>query len=74
MQISASFGIAEVVKQIAGFPSRGYAADTIGTYIMDYGFVRFEMGYACAIAVILFLMMFLTNKIIFRLIRGLSND
>ncbi len=74
MQIGASFGVAEVVKAVAGFPSRGYAADTIGTYIMDYGLVRFEMGYACAIAVILFLMMFLTNKLIFKLIRGLSND
>lgn len=74
MQIGASFGVAEVVKQVAGFPSRGYKADTIGTYIMDYGLVRFEMGYACTIAVILFLMMFLTNKLIFKLIKGLSND
>ncbi|MBP7480516.1 MAG: sugar ABC transporter permease, partial [Spirochaetaceae bacterium] len=47
MQISASFGVTEVVKSVAGFPTRGYAADTIGTYINDFGIVRFEMGYAC---------------------------
>ncbi len=74
MQIGASFGVSEVIKAVAGFPTRGYAADTIGTYINDYGVVRFEMGYACSIAVILFLMMVLTNKLIFRVLRGLANE
>jgi multiple sugar transport system permease protein len=74
MQISASFGVSEVIKAVAGFPTRGYAADTIGTYINDYGTVRFEMGYACAIAVILFLMMLLTNKLIQKMLKGITND
>ncbi len=71
MQIGASFGVSEVIKAVAGFPSRGYTADTIGTYINDYGVVRFEMGYACAIAVVLFLMMVGTNKVIMKLLKGL---
>jgi multiple sugar transport system permease protein len=74
MQIGASFGVSEVIKAVAGFPSRGYAADTIGTYINDYGVVRFEMGYACAIAVVLFLMMVATNKVIMRALRGVAGE
>lgn len=74
MQIAASFGVSEVIKAVAGFPTRGYAADTIGTYINDYGVVRFEMGYACAIAVVLFLMMVLTNQLILKALRGSLSD
>jgi multiple sugar transport system permease protein len=74
MQIGASFGVSEVIKAVAGFPTRGYAADTIGTYINDYGLVRFEMGYACAIAVVLFLMMILTNQVIMKMLRGFLDD
>lgn len=74
MQIASSFGVSEVVKQVAGFPSRGYAADTIGTYIIDYGTVRFEMGYACTLSVVLFVIMLLMNKIITKLLKGGTND
>ncbi len=74
MQIASSFGVSEVVKQVAGFPSRGYAADTIGTYIIDYGTVRFEMGYACTLSVVLFIIMLLMNKIITRVLKGGTND
>jgi multiple sugar transport system permease protein len=64
MQIAASFGVSEVITALGGFPTRGYAGDTVTTYIQDYGTVRFEMGYASAIAVVLFITMLLTNKII----------
>jgi multiple sugar transport system permease protein len=74
MQIAASFGVSEVVKSVAGFPSRGYAADTIGTYIIDYGTVRFEMGYACTLSVVLFIIMLLMNKIITKFLRSGAND
>jgi multiple sugar transport system permease protein len=74
MQIGASFGVSEVIKAVAGFPTRAYSADTIGTYIMDYGVVRFEMGYACAIAVVLFLMMLVTNKVITRALRRIAGE
>jgi multiple sugar transport system permease protein len=36
---------------------------------MDYGQTRFEMGYASAIAVVLFLLMVGTNKLIQKLLR-----
>jgi multiple sugar transport system permease protein len=74
MQIASSFSVSEVIKAVAGFPSRGYSADTIGTYIIDYGTVRFEMGYACTLSVVLFIIMLLTNKIIMKLLKGADND
>lgn len=69
MQIGASFGVSGIIQALAGFPTTQYTADTVVTYIMDIGTVRFEMGYASAIAVFLFSLMLLTNFIITQLLR-----
>lgn len=57
MQISAAFSVSEICMNLAGFPSTDNAALTWVTHAYDYGMVRFEMGYACAITVVLFLVM-----------------
>ncbi len=64
MSITQAFGVADVTMALCGYPSTDYAARTIVTHLFDYGFSRFEMGYACAIATILFLMMIICNKAI----------
>lgn len=64
MQIVASFSVADVSIRLAGFPSTQYAAETLVTHIMDYGTVRFEMGYACALACFLFALMYMANKLV----------
>lgn len=69
MTITSSFGVCDVTMNLCGYPSTDYAARTIVTHLFDYGFSRFEMGYACAIATILFLMMILCNKAIQSLLR-----
>lgn len=69
MSITQSFAVYEVTVALAGFPSTDYAATTIVTHLMDYGSVRFEMGYASAIATILFLSMVITNKIVQSLLK-----
>ena len=69
MTITSSFGVFDVTMALCGYPSTDYAARTIVTHLFDYGFSRFEMGYACAIATILFLMMILCNKAIQSLLR-----
>ena len=69
MSITQSFAVYEVTVALAGFPSTDYAARTIVTHLMDYGSVRFEMGYASAIATILFLAMVITNKIVQSMIK-----
>ncbi len=64
MQIVSSFSVADVSIRLAGFPSTQYAAETLVTHIMDYGTVRFEMGYACALACFLFVLMYASNKLV----------
>ncbi len=68
MQIGASFSVGAVVTMLCGSPTTDYAADTIIMHIIDHGTGRFEMGYASAMAVVLFLMMVGTNQIVRRLI------
>ncbi|AJY74317.1 ABC transporter permease [Paenibacillus beijingensis] len=64
IQITASFAVAEVAVTLAGFPSVQYAGHTIVTHLMDYGSIRFEMGYASSIATVMFAMMLGTNLLV----------
>lgn len=57
MQIQSSFSISAITTELAGYPSVGNSVDTIVSHMMDVGTVRYEMGYASAVAVILFLIM-----------------
>ena len=69
MSITSAFNVSDVPRALAGYPSTDYAARTIVTHLFDYGFSRFEMGYASAIATVLFLVMILCNKAIQALLR-----
>ena len=60
----AAFAIADIPAQVAGFPSPDYAAHTIALHMRDYGFTRFEIGYASAISVILFALTFATGFVL----------
>ena len=64
MSITTAFNVCDVPRALAGYPSTDYAARTIVTHLFDYGFSRFEMGYASAIATVLFVVMILCNKVI----------
>lgn len=64
IQIGTSFAVSDVSIQLAGFPSVKYAAHTIAVHAYDYGFIRFEMGYASAISVVLFIMMLVTHRVV----------
>lgn len=64
MQITASFGVGAVSSALVGNPSTDYSAHTVVLHMQDYGMIRYEMGYASAISVVLFLVMILTNTLI----------
>ena len=64
LSITQSFGFGAIVDALCGFPSVEYAAHTIVHHLNDYGGQRYEMGYASAIAVILFVVMVGANLII----------
>jgi len=73
MTITSSFAIHDQLAALAGFPSVNYAAHTVVSHLIDYGTVRFEMGYASAIATLLFIVMVLCNKLIQKLLRKVGN-
>ena len=64
LAITSSFGFGGIVTALCGFPSVDYAAHTIMHHLDDYGGSRYEIGYASAIAVVLFVIMFASNRII----------
>ena len=64
MTISSSFAVGYQCMELTGFPSTDYSTHTILLHILDVGTIRFDMGYASALAVILFGTMVLMWKII----------
>ena len=59
-----AFGVFDIATAIAGFPSPNYAAHTIVAHLYDYAFIRFEMGYASAVAVFLFAITYVLGKLL----------
>ena len=65
-----SFGVFDVVVQFAGMPSPNYSAHTIVAHLYDYAFNRFQMGYASAIAVVLFTITFVLGRVVMWALRS----
>ncbi len=61
MQIQASFSVSGIATTLTGNPSVNYSTHTIVTHLSDVSAVRYEMGYAAALSVFLFLMMALAR-------------
>jgi len=61
MQIQASFSVSGIATTLTGNPSVNYSTHTIVTHLTDVSGARYEMGYAAAISVFLFLMMALAR-------------
>ena len=64
MSIQGSFSVSTIATELAGYPSKLNAVDTIVSLMSDVASVRYEYGYAAAISVILFLMMVVTRFIV----------
>ena len=70
MQISGAFAVGTITQELSGgYMSVQYSTLTIVNHMTDYGTVRYEMGYASAIAVVLFLLVYLSKKAVFRLLK-----
>lgn len=72
MQIVSSFTAGTIAQNLVGFPSTDYKAHTIMTHAYDYGWVRYEMGYASAICMMLFIAMFILSRLIAKGIRRIT--
>lgn len=62
MAIVGAFQNGLISTLLTGNPSPGYAAQLIVNHIEDYGFLRYEMGYAAAVSVVLLLIVQIFSK------------
>lgn len=74
MQIASSFAVGAISSSLLGSPSTDYAGHTLVLHISDFGHVRFELGYASAVAVVLFAIMVFTKMVINKLLARFSHD
>jgi len=72
--ITNAFNVSLIPEQLCGNPSTDYAVHTVVTHLNDYGGVRYEMGYASAIATVLFLAMLLCNKFVQKLLMRVGTN
>lgn len=64
MAVVNTFNNGAIGVQLTGSnPTPGYAGQLIVNHIDDYGFLRFEMGYAAAVSVVLLLIIMLFSKV-----------
>lgn len=73
MTISSSFAIGAQCAALTGNPSTDYSTHTILLHMEDYANVRFELGYASAIAVVLFAIMLLSWLLIQRVLKQFND-
>lgn len=74
MQISSAFAVGYVNQALTGFPSTNYSTHTLLLHMLDFGTVRFEMGYSSAIAVVLFGMMMATWLLVNKVLKRFSEN
>ena len=74
MTISSSFSVGGVVASLTGNPSTDYSTHTLVLHMSDFATVRFEMGYASAIAVVLFIIMWASWVIISKMLSRFVGD
>lgn len=55
-------------------PTPQYAGQLVLNHIDDYAFIRYEMGYAAAVSVVLLVVMYLTNKLAWALFGPRGDD
>ncbi len=69
MQIQASFSASTIMIELAGYPSKNNAVDSIVSLMTDMATVRYELGYACAMSVVLFIMMVAARLLVGKLLK-----
>lgn len=72
MSITGAFTVGNVGAMLCGNPSTEYAVHTLVNHMTDYATVKYEFGYACAIATLLFLAMIVCNELIKRLLKNVG--
>jgi len=68
MSLVATFNAGSIGVMLSGQnPTPQNAGQLIVTHIDDYGFIRFDMGYAAAISVVLLILIYLMSRVAYKL-------
>lgn len=68
MAIVGSFKAGHIGVQLSGQnPTPQYAGNLLVNHVEDYGLIRFEMGYASAVSVVLLIIILLANRLSWKL-------
>jgi multiple sugar transport system permease protein len=68
MAVVGTFQAGEIGVQLSGSnPTPQYAGQVMINHIQDYGFIRYDMGYASAVSVVLLLIVYGLSKLCWRL-------
>lgn len=70
--ITQSFQAASQIQALTGPTPTDWATWTVVQHMTDYANMRYEMGYASAMAVLLFTTMLVTQKLVQRLLRSIG--
>lgn len=73
ISVSSAFSVGAVGATMCGMPSTDYAVHTIINHMSDYSGLRMELGYSCAMAVVLFVVMLASKNLIGRLLKNVGN-
>lgn len=69
MAITQSFAATQSIQALTGNTPTDWATWTIVQHMQDYATARYEMGYASAMAVVLFIVMVVTQRLVQRLLQ-----
>jgi multiple sugar transport system permease protein len=68
MTIVGTFSAGAIGVQLSGSnPTPNYAGSLIVNHIEDYGFIRYDMGYAAALSLVLLLIMYFFSQLAWKL-------
>ena len=69
MAVVNTFQAGAIGVELSGSnPTPNYNGQLIINHIQDYGYIRYEMGYAAAISVVLLLLIYIVSKVIMKLL------
>lgn len=69
MAVVSTFQAGAIGVQLSGAnPTPQYSGQLIINHIEDFGFIRYEMGYAAALSVVLLILIWICSKVVFKLL------
>lgn len=66
--ITSAFAVGDICTTVAGNPSPDYCVHTLSLHINDYAGARLEVGYACALSLVMFAITFTLGKFTMKLL------